>query len=125
MEKITTSQERLKELMDYYDLAQADICLKTSLPKSVVSLYVNGKRKPRIDKLDRIAKAYDVDVAWLMGYNVPMKRSKNNSDLATMLTEIDIDTLRTLIDILKCCDASQKREILNYAIYIANRFNKD
>lgn len=125
MKKITTSQERLKELMDYYNLIQADICLKTGLPKSVVSLYVNGKRKPRIDKLDQIAKAYDIDVAWLMGYNVPMKRSKNNSDLTTMLTEIDIDTLKTLIDVLKCCDASQKREILNYAIYIANRFKED
>lgn len=122
MTKITNSQERLKELMTYYDVTQADICQKTGLPKSVVSLYVNGKRRPRIDKLDRIAKAYDIDVSWLMGYNVPMKRTKDNSDLAAVLSEMDVDTLEMLADILKRCDPSQKQEILDYAIYIANKF---
>lgn len=72
--KISNSQKRLLELMQELNISQTDICVKTNLPKSVLSMYVHGKREPRQDKISQIADAYNIDPAWLMGYDVPMKR---------------------------------------------------
>lgn len=71
--KISNSSDRLKELMQIKGINQADICKQTGLTKSVISMYVNGQRDPRQDKLGLIAETYGLDPAWLMGYDVPMK----------------------------------------------------
>lgn len=72
--KNSNSSERLKELMQIYNIKQADIVEKTGLPKSAISMYLSGQRIPRQDKLTIIAEAYNVSETWLMGYDVPMKR---------------------------------------------------
>lgn len=69
----STTSERLAELMDYYNINQADLIKRTGIPKSSMSMYVSGQRKPPQNKLTVIAEAYNVDEAWLMGYDVPMK----------------------------------------------------
>ena len=69
----STTSERLAELMNYYNINQADLIKKTGIPKSSMSMYVSGQRKPPQNKLTVIAEAYNVDEAWLMGYDVPMK----------------------------------------------------
>lgn len=77
--KENTSQ-RLKRLMEYYNITQTDICKKTNIPKSSMSMYISGEREPRQDKLTLIAEAYDVNEAWLMGYEVEMKKENAYSD---------------------------------------------
>nr|DAL22825.1 MAG TPA_asm: Repressor protein CI [Caudoviricetes sp.] len=77
--KENTSQ-RLKRLMEYYNITQTDICKKTNIPKSSMSMYISGEREPRQDKLTLIAEAYDVNEAWLMGYEVEMKKGNAYSD---------------------------------------------
>lgn len=77
--KENTSQ-RLKRLMEYYNITQTDICKKTNIPKSSMSMYISGEREPRQDKLTLIAEAYDVNEAWLMGYEVEMKKGNSYSD---------------------------------------------
>lgn len=68
------SSERLKELMAYYGLNQTDLCKKTGIPKSAISMYVSGQRTPKQDRISDIAEAYGVNEAWLMGYDVEMKK---------------------------------------------------
>ena len=77
--KVTDSRHRLMELMDAFGITQSDVCKKSGLPTSAMSMYINGNRVPRQDKIGAIADAYNVDPAWLMGYDVPMERrdSKN------------------------------------------------
>lgn len=77
----STTSERLAELMDYYNINQADLIKRTGIPKSSMSMYVSGQRKPPQNKLTVIAEAYNVDEAWLMGYDVPMKGlAEDNSE---------------------------------------------
>lgn len=76
-----TSAERLVELMNIMGITQADMVEKTGINKSAISQYVNGKRLPRQDKLAMISQAYNVDPAWLMGFDVPMER-KNTAAAA-------------------------------------------
>ena len=41
-----SSAERLKELMEYFGIKQNDLSNRTGIPKSAISMYVNGDRIP-------------------------------------------------------------------------------
>lgn len=82
MKKSTTS-ERLKEYMEKYNLKQVDILEKAKpftaeygvkLNKNDLSQYVSGKVEPGQEKVFILSKALDVDPAWIMGLDVPMRK---------------------------------------------------
>lgn len=75
-----SSAERLKELMEYFGIKQNDLSNRTGIPKSAISMYVNGDRIPRQNRISDIADTYNVNEAWLMGYDVPMKKDNSDSD---------------------------------------------
>ena len=77
----TTTGERLKEYMQLMGLRQADIVAAVQplcgrygvkMNRSDVSQYITGKTEPRQEKLMMLSEALNVDVAWLMGCDVPM-----------------------------------------------------
>ena len=67
-------KDRIKQLLFMTGDRQADLERKTGLAKSSVSSYLSGQRIPRQDKISAIADAYHVNPAWIMGYDVPMKK---------------------------------------------------
>lgn len=78
---------RLKRLLAERGLKQVDIIEKAEpfckkygikLTKSDLSQYVSGKVAPGQDKLTIIGMTLDVSEAWLMGYDVPMKRGNSH-----------------------------------------------
>lgn len=106
----TNSAERLLELMTYFGLKQADLCKRTGLPKSAVSMYLSDQRQPRQDKLTIIAEAYGVSEAWLMGYDVPMFENQETDSIEEIgaiigqLLDSDSDKLEKLIRIFNELD---------------------
>lgn len=75
-----SSAERLKELLKYFDIKQNDLSKRTGIPKSAISMYIKGQRVPRQDRISDISEAYNVNEAWLMGYDVPMRKNNPASD---------------------------------------------
>ena len=75
----SNSAKRLDQLMHHFGINQSDMVKKTGIPKSAISMYLSGQRIPRQNRLSDIAEAYGVNEAWLMGYDVPMKRSEHIS----------------------------------------------
>lgn len=71
--KSATSNTRIRELLDILNISQTDFCKRAGLNKSALSNYLNGDRLPRQDQISKIADAFDVNPAWLMGYEVPMR----------------------------------------------------
>lgn len=79
--KISSTSERLLQIMNNRHLKQADI-LRLAAPfceendiklnRNDLSQYVNGKVEPRQSKLYILGQALKVNEAWLMGYDVPM-----------------------------------------------------
>lgn len=76
-----TTGERLKAYMQQTGMRQADIvaavqplCSRygVKMNRSDVSQYISGKTEPRQEKLVMLSEALNVDVAWLMGCDVPM-----------------------------------------------------
>lgn len=100
-EKIAKLHDRLKEAIDSAGMRPTDLCEKTGIPKSMLSYYLNGKTKPKADRLHIIAQALDVSEAWLLGYDVPRFRTadqKKNDQLARLIVRMrsDVDFYNTV-----------------------------
>lgn len=71
---------RLKTAMNIKSVTQSELCEKTGIPKSAMSQYLSGNFKPKQNRTHSLAKALDVNEAWLMGYDVPMERQVKEND---------------------------------------------
>ena len=114
--KICCFQDRLKELMQINNLRQADIVKRTGLDKSTISYYLNGKREPAQDNIFIIAQAFNVDPAWLMGYDVPMQKKPVdevlNSGIAIELMEIKNNPdLMRIVQFVKALPPEQQKNV--------------
>lgn len=112
MERKTTA-ERLTELMEYFNIRQNDLCQRTGIPKSAMSMYVNGQRCPRQDRLSDIAEAYGISETWLMGFDVPMKKVDQTSDgdIGNIFAN---DNLFEVIDNMTVLSRQEKNHFTNY-----------
>lgn len=72
---MSTLADRLKEGMSLRGLRQADIVEKTGINKGALSSYISGRYQPKQNNIFLLAKALDVNEAWLMGADVPMERA--------------------------------------------------
>lgn len=88
--KTTTTQIRLQELMNIMNIRRDDIVKRTGLNKSTISNYCNGNRIPNQKNLSIIADAFNISPAWLMGYDVNMKRILKNPDYIVSSEEQEI-----------------------------------
>lgn len=69
-----TTALRLRKALNIRSMKQAELSEKTTIGKSAISQYLSGKVIPKQDKIYLMAKALDVNEAWLMGYDVKMSR---------------------------------------------------
>ena len=74
---------RIKEAMHLRNKTQAELCEITGIPKSAMSQYVSGKFVPKQTRIYLLAKALNVNEAWLMGYDVPMERDSQQTEQKT------------------------------------------
>ncbi len=72
-----TFQHRFIEAMRIRGLRQVDVAERSGLDKAQISQYKNGKYEPMQDALYKLANALNVNVAWLMGHDVPMEVNRN------------------------------------------------
>lgn len=103
MNKISTSQERLRQIMDEKGLKQVDILnlskpwqnnLDIKMSKTHLSNYVNGKSTPDNLRLVLLSKVLGVSEAWLMGYDVP----RNDEEEESPLIEKTVDNMKKLTE---------------------------
>ena len=75
---MATQGERIQKLMDIFNIPQAELAKNLGIPKSSFSMYVSNKRHMKQDRIKLLADLYDISEAWIMGYDVPMKRKEND-----------------------------------------------
>ena len=99
-------QLRLKELREDLCLSVKDMARDTGVSQNTIHLYERG-RYPSIKQIEMIAKTYDVNPAWLVGW-VDDAVSEN-----TLNKE---DTLQDIVDMIDRCDtfAQLKGELRSY-----------
>ena len=101
---MATISERLKEAMLLRNVKQIDLVNATGIGKSSISTYISGSYEPKQRNIYKLAKALNVNEAWLMGYDVPMERlmiEENDSKniIASNLKKIRADKMLRYADI--------------------------
>ena len=74
LNRVSTTMERLAEVMQETGKKQADLVRDTGLNKSIISRCVSGKTEPGNQTIMLLAKALNVSEMWLWGYDVPKER---------------------------------------------------
>ena len=75
---IDTFSNRLNTAMRIRNIKATELSEKTGIAKSSLSEYINGKYEAKQDGVYLLAKALNVNEAWLMGGDVPMERIDKN-----------------------------------------------
>lgn len=91
---ITSISARLGEALRLSGKKQADLVRDTGLDRGAISSYLSGKYEPKQKAIYKMARALNVNEAWLMGYDVPMARtaeSKKNDQLAQLIVKMRTD----------------------------------
>ena len=93
-------QHRLYEAMSRKGKKAVDLTKDLKIQKSAVSQYLSGKsQKMDSERLYKIATYLDVSEPWLLGYDVPMERTKmeeikqKNDTLADIVIRLRTDSL--------------------------------
>lgn len=99
---MTNTSKRLRLYMELFNLKQVDIVemcqpyanyFHIPITKGMVSRWVSGATEPRQNKLYILGRALNVEETWLMGYDVPMERSKRDeSPIDKLLNSEDVPT---------------------------------
>lgn len=92
-----TTANRIKEAMALREMRQADLVEKTNISKGALSSYITGRYTPKQNNIYIIAKALNVNEAWLMGYDVPMERNTQVN-----VTSINAHDERDITEALNC-----------------------
>lgn len=79
------------------EIKPVELSEKTGLSRSTISHYMSGYAKPKSDKLYVLAKALNVNEAWLMGYDVPMERN-NYEDQNILRFEAELEYVWKVIE---------------------------
>jgi transcriptional regulator with XRE-family HTH domain len=101
---IASISARLSEALKLSGKKQADLMRETGLDRAAISSYLSGKYEPKQKAIYLMARALNVNEAWLMGYEVPKERTaehKKNDQLAQLIVKMrtDEDFYSTVLDI--------------------------
>ena len=73
---MSNTSGRLNEIISLRGIKQVELIEKTGISKGALSSYLSGRYIPKQDNIYKLAKALDVNPAWLMGLDVPMTLSE-------------------------------------------------
>jgi transcriptional regulator with XRE-family HTH domain len=91
---VANFKDRLREAMAARNMKAVELSEKTGIHKASISYYLSGTNVPKQDRIFLIAKALEVNEAWLMGYDVPAVRTdeqKKNDDLVQVVAQLRKD----------------------------------
>jgi transcriptional regulator with XRE-family HTH domain len=80
MEELEEIKTRLRKALNARGMTQNELSKKTCIPKASISQYLSGYAKPKDNRIYEISEALEIDPVWLLGYDVPMEKSKVNYD---------------------------------------------
>lgn len=75
--RIATFAERLHEAMDTRGIKSVELAKVSGVSQSDISNYRAGRYEASQLNLQKLAEALDVDIPWLMGFDVPVGRYRD------------------------------------------------
>lgn len=110
---MTTIAKRMREALQIRQMKQSELVEKTGIGKSSISTYLSGEYEPKQRNIYKIAKALNVSEAWLMGYDVPMKRPEyHNTNQPEPTIAPELQELHELLSRLDPIDRAEIRGMM-------------
>ncbi|HHQ6781090.1 TPA: LexA family transcriptional regulator [Staphylococcus aureus] len=81
-------KDRLKQIMSERKISQSELSRRTGIGRNSISDYLNGKYEAKQDKVFELAKALNVNEAWLMGFDISKNRKIENNDIAPIYSKL-------------------------------------
>ncbi|EOR32835.1 hypothetical protein S103564_2332 [Staphylococcus aureus subsp. aureus 103564] len=69
-------------------ISQSELSRRTGIGRNSISDYLNGKYEAKQDKVFELAKALNVNEAWLMGFDISKNRKIENNDIASIYSKL-------------------------------------
>lgn len=85
-----TISQRIKEGLEIRGMKQSELVEITGIGKSSISTYISGAYEPKQKNIYKIAKALNVNEAWLMGLDVEMDRVTTINKLDVTQDELNL-----------------------------------
>ena len=107
----TRCAERIAQALIETNTKQSELCRRTGIPKSAMSQYIKGSFEPKQDRIYKIAEALGVSEAWLMGFDVPMKKMiSNNIGMPSGFQPVPKTVKRPRLGVISCGDPINSEE---------------
>ena len=119
---------RLRELLSYLKLTPSEFAEANNIPKSSISMYINGKRLMKADRVSELAIKYGINATWLMGMNVPMKEQSycTDSEAATIAQEVfHTPAMRLIFDTVRVATPEDLYKAAEYLKFLKWEREKD
>ncbi|EFM08126.1 TPA: helix-turn-helix domain-containing protein [Staphylococcus aureus] len=81
-------KDRLKQIMSERKISQSELSRRTGIGRNSISDYLNGKYEAKQDKIFELAKALNVNEAWLMGFDISKNRKIENNDITSIYSKL-------------------------------------
>ncbi|HEI7185363.1 TPA: helix-turn-helix domain-containing protein [Staphylococcus aureus] len=81
-------KDRLKQIMSEREISQSELSRRTGIGRNSISDYLNGKYEAKQDKVFELAKALNVNEAWLMGFDISKNRKIENNDITSIYSKL-------------------------------------
>ena len=97
VEKVAQFKERLRLAIDKSGLSQAAVARKAGIRRQIISDYLKGKYEAKQENIYRLAKALDVNEAWLMGLSDSKVNSNTTSDNTKANGNVDEEKIDEIV----------------------------
>ncbi|HCY2932522.1 TPA: helix-turn-helix domain-containing protein [Staphylococcus aureus] len=81
-------KDRLKQIMSERKISQSELSRRAGIGRNSISDYLNGKYEAKQDKVFELAKALNVNEAWLMGFDISKNRKIENNDITSIYSKL-------------------------------------
>lgn len=125
---VDTFSNRLNTAMRIRNIKATELSNKTGIAKSSLSEYINGKYEAKQDGVYLLAKALDINEAWLMGLDVPMEKTTNDTLKkigAIPLSDIDTVKIPILGTVKAGYDYLAQENIVDYIAFKVDGKDKE
>lgn len=97
VEKVAQFKDRLRLAIDKSGLSQAAVARKAGIRRQIISDYLKGKYEAKQENIYRLAKALDVNEAWLMGLSDSKVNSNTTSDNTKANGKVDEEKIDEIV----------------------------
>ena len=109
---------RLKKAMNRLNISVDYLSKRIDINRSAIYAWLNGDYKAKQDKLILLADVLNVSEVWLMGYDVPMKKSVPKNNISAEYGLLTNDTIS-----IQGLDNDDIKEIQRQIEYLKNKNN--